>query len=95
MADVVLFSFRLRFSEAAKPEKSGRLALLKPEPSASAAYEPGPTAEGVCAPSKADTRLERVVIVIIELFQVQPRPQLSSGLQNEVWGSQPQVRPLK
>lgn len=66
MADVVLFAFKLRFSEVAKPEKSGRLVSLKLAPRLSEAYDPGPTAAGVCVPvPNSDTRFERVVIVIL------------------------------
>lgn len=67
IADVVLFSLRLRFSDVAKLEKSGRRARTpKLVMTCSVAYDPGATVAGVGAPvPNADTRFDRVVIVIL------------------------------
>lgn len=65
MADVVLFSLRLRFSDVAKLEKSGRVRVPKLVMTSSGAYDPG---AGVGAPvPNADTRFDRVVMVIFSV----------------------------
>jgi hypothetical protein len=65
IADVVLLAFKLRSSDDANPEKSGRFSGLKLASCFSGAYAPGPTAEGVGAAPNTDTRLERVVMVMV------------------------------